>query len=85
MYCDDFRLDAVDEDCVAVYVDLNYDDVFVLWLIVVCECVGWLVFDSFVMGCCVVCAWCCYDLCGFVNGASPVRNLQHGVCLGISM
>ena len=23
--------------------------------------------------CCVVCAWCCYDLCGCVNGASPVR------------
>ena len=35
-----------------------------------CECVGG---DLFVMGCCVVCAWCCcYDLCGSVNGASPV-------------
>ena len=27
----------------------------------------------FVMGCCVVCAWCCYALCGCMNGASPVR------------
>ena len=28
----------------------------------------------FVMGCCVVCAWCCcYLLCWCVNGASPVR------------
>ena len=43
---------------------------FALWLIVVCEWVGG---DLFVMGCCVVCAWCCYDLCGCVNGASPVR------------
>ena len=26
------------------------------------------------MGCCVVCAWCCcYDLCGCVYDASPVR------------
>ena len=44
---------------------------FVLWLIVVCEWVGG---DLFVMGCCIVCAWCCcYDLCECVNGASPVR------------
>ena len=28
--------------------------------------------DLFVMGCCVVCVWCCYVLCGCVNGASPV-------------
>ena len=28
----------------------------------------------FVMGSCVVCAWCCcYVLCGCMNGASPVR------------
>ena len=47
-----------------------YDDVFVHWLIVVCEWVGG---NLFVMGCCVVCAWCCYVLCGCVNGASPVR------------
>ena len=27
-----------------------------------------------VMGYFVVCAWCCcYDLCGCVNGASPVK------------
>ena len=26
-----------------------------------------------VMGCCVGCIWhCCYELCGCVNGASPV-------------
>ena len=55
----------------AVYVDLKYDDVFVLWLIVVCEWVGG---GLFVMGSCVVCAWCsCYVLCGCMNGASPVR------------
>ena len=51
----------------AVYVDLKYDDVFVLGLIVVSEWVGG---DLVVMGCCVACAWCCYDLCGC---ASPVR------------
>ena len=55
----------------AVYVDLKYDNVFVLWLIVVCE---WLGGDLSAMGCCVVCAWCCcYDLCGCVYGASQVR------------
>ena len=44
---------------------------FVLWLIVVCEWVGG---GLFVMGSCVVCAWCCYHvLCGCMNGASPVR------------
>ena len=49
---------------------MNYDDVFVLWLIVVCEWVGG---DLLVMGCCVGCAWrCSYELCGCVNGASPV-------------
>ena len=44
LYCDDVQLGAVYEfllflDFVAdaVYVDLKYDDVFVLWLIVVCE------------------------------------------------
>ena len=44
MYCDDVRLGAVYEvykflDFVsdAIYVDLKYDDVFVLWLIVVCD------------------------------------------------
>ena len=42
-YCDDVRLGAVYDffflDFVsdAVYVDLKYDDVFVLWLIAVCE------------------------------------------------
>ena len=48
LYCDDVRLGAVYElfyffDFVSdvVYVDLKYDDVFVLWLIVVCEWVGW--------------------------------------------
>ena len=50
---------------------MKYDDVFVLWLIVVCEWVGG---DLLVMGCCVVCVWCgCYDLCGCVNCVSPVR------------
>ena len=29
--------------------------------------------DLLVMGCCVGCAWrCCYELCGCVNGSSPV-------------
>ena len=37
----------------AVYVDLKYDNVFVVWLIVVCE---WLGDDFFSMGCCVDCA-----------------------------
>ena len=50
----------------AIYVDLKYDDVCLLWLIVVCEWVGC---SLFVMRC----AWCCYVLCGCVNGASPVR------------
>ena len=55
----------------AVNVDLKYDDVVVLWLIVVCE---WVYASLFVTGCCVVCAWCCcYVVCGCVNGASPVR------------
>ena len=30
--------------------------------------------DLLVMGCCVGCASCCYyELCGCVNGASPVK------------
>ena len=42
-----------------------------LWLIVVSE---WFGGNLSAMGCCVVCAWCCcYDLCGCVYGASPVR------------
>ena len=50
---------------------MKYDDDFVLWLIVVCEWVGG---GLFVMGSCVVCAWCCcYVVCGCMNGASPVR------------
>ena len=50
---------------------MKYDDVFVLWLIVVCEWVGG---GLFVVGSCVVCALCCcYVLCGCMNGASPVR------------
>ena len=47
LYCDDVRLGAVYEifkflDFVSdsVYVDLKYDDVSALWLIVVCEWVG---------------------------------------------
>ena len=45
----------------AVHADLKYDDIFVPWLIVVCE---WLGGDLPAMGCCVVCAWCCcHDLC----------------------
>ena len=53
------------------YVVFDQCDVFVLWLIVVCELVGG---GLFVMGNCVVCAWCyCYVLCGCMNGASPVR------------
>ena len=56
-----------------VYVHLKYDDVFVLWLIVVCEWVGGCLF---VMGSCVICAWCgCYVLCGCMNGASPARSV----------
>ena len=44
---------------------------FLLLLIVVCK---WVAGALFVMGCCDVCAWCCcYDGCGCVNGASPVR------------
>ena len=55
----------------AVYVDLKYDDVCVLWLIGVCEWFGGYLST---MGYCVVCAWCCcYDLCGCVYGTSPVR------------
>ena len=35
---------------------------------------GWVGGSLFVMGSCVVCAWCCcYVLCGCMNGASPVR------------
>ena len=69
MYCDDVRLGDIVSG--SVYVDLKYDGVFVLWLIIVCE---WLDGDLSAMGCCVVCAWCCcYDLCGCVYGASPVR------------
>ena len=50
----------------AVYVDLKYDDVFVLWLVVVCD---WVCGSLFVMGCCVVCVWCCcYVVYGWVNG-----------------
>ena len=34
---------------------------------------GWLGGGLFVMGSCVVCAWCCCgDVCGCVYGASPV-------------
>ena len=47
LYCDDVRLDAVywvfyylNFVSGAVYVELMYDDVFVIWLIVVC---GWVV------------------------------------------
>ena len=81
LYCDDVRLGAcvrvifkfLDLVSEAVYVDLMYDNVFVLWLIVVCEWVGG---SLFVMGCCVVCAWCCcYELCVWMNGASPVRSV----------
>ena len=57
--CDDVWLGAVYEvfkflDFVsdAVYVDLKYDDVFVLWLIVVCE---WLGGDLSVSGWVVIC------------------------------
>ena len=47
---------------------LKYDDVFIRWLIFL-----WLGVGLFVMGSCVVCAWCCcYVLCGCMNGASPV-------------
>ena len=49
---------------------MKYDDVLVLWLIVVCE---WLGGDVSAMGCCAVCVSCCYDLYGCVYGASPVR------------
>ena len=55
----------------AVYVDLKYDDVFVICLIVVCK---WLGGVLSAMGCCVVCAWCCcceFGVC--VRAASPVR------------
>ena len=54
LYCDDVRLGVrvfflfLDFVSDTVYVDLKYDDVFVLWLIVVCEWVGG---DLFVMGC----------------------------------
>ena len=69
LYCDDIRLGVVYDDFVS-------DSV--LWLIVVWEWVG---DDLFVMGCCVVCAWCCcYDLCGCVNGASPVRFVLFYLC-----
>ena len=34
---------------------------------------GWLGGVLLVTGCCVGCAWCCcYEVCGCVNGASPV-------------
>ena len=59
LYCDYVRLGVVYQvfkflDFVsdAVYVDLKYDDVCILWLIVVCE---WLGGDLSAMGCCVVC------------------------------
>ena len=64
LYCDYFVSDSVS-------VDLKYDNVFVLWLIFVCE---WVDGVLSVMGCCVGCAWrCYYELCGCVHGASPVR------------
>ena len=44
----------------AVYVDLKYDDSFVLWLIIVCEWVGGVLL---VMGCCVGCVWLCCTGC----------------------
>ena len=68
LYCDDVRLGVVYQvfkflDFVsdAVYADLKYAVVFVLWLIVVCE---WLGGDLYAMGWCVICAsCCCYDFC----------------------
>ena len=70
LYCDDVRLGDVysvfrflNFVSDAVYVDLKYNNVFFLCLIVVCE---WLGGDLSAMGCCVVCAWCVY-------GVSPVR------------
>ena len=76
LYCDDVLLVFSPRFCSLCrlpYVDLKYDDVFVLYLIVVCEWVGGRLF---VMGCCVVCVWCCcYVLCGCVNGASKRSGL----------
>ena len=60
---------------IPLYVDLKYDDVFVLWLSVICEWLSdvFLVDVLLVMGCCVGCVLrCCYGLCGCVNGAYPV-------------
>ena len=76
MYCDDFRLGAVYEDCVSVYVDLKYDDVVVIWLIVVCECVGWLVCDGQLCCLCLVLlrfVWVCE--CCISSQESPARSL----------
>ena len=53
-----------------MYGDLKYDDV-VLWFIVLCEWVGGCLF---VMGSCIVRAWCCcYVLGGCMNGAPLVK------------
>ena len=50
---------------------MKYDDVFDLWLTVVRE---WMVDVLWVMDCSVeFSSRCCCNLCGFVNGASPVR------------
>ena len=76
LHCDDVRLGAVYEVLQfphfvsnAVYVDLQYDDVFPLF-----DCCLRVGGSLFVMSCCVVCARrCCYVLCVSVNGASPVR------------
>ena len=54
---------------------MKYDNVFVLWLIVVCKWVGDVLFVIvlFEMGCCVGRVWrCCRKLCGCVKGTSPV-------------
>ena len=66
LYCDDVPLGAVYEFFSASILFLMpftliwSMTMIVIWLIVVCEWVGG---DLLVMGCCVVCAWCCcYDL-----------------------
>ena len=53
-----FFIDIVSD---AVYGDLKYNDVFVLWLIVVWNWVGGVLLVDLllVMGCCVGCAWRC--------------------------
>ena len=70
----------------AVYVDLKYDDVFVLWLIVVCEWVG----GSFVSdGLCLVlllrfvwvCEWCISSQVCTVTVLSVCISDEPSVCL----